>query len=820
MKKKTRCIGAAVLSLAMVCSLIPGNYADAYDTGNYSYIQDYTLGWSGGHISVYEGNSTNAKTVENAGIKVYDEYEYADNPFEAQIEQAWDEPDLKLSQPVQYNTGDGEVHPIENMLTGFDFIADPTAIDNSDVDGKLYVYGTTEGFSYGDMSRSRPSVTANPGDKLVKNDYQNHSLTILSTTDMVNWTDEGFMDSLNLTNLPSYEEDNFVKSGVTGDASWAPSGLKYNLDGEGKYKYYLFYTNGGNTGYVMSDSPTGPWEEPEGTAIFNKELPNCNDCSVCFDPAVLVDDKGDGYIYFGGLSRTSGRACKIVFDPETGRVSRDGDPVKLPTYAMFEDNEINQFDGKYYYSYCTDFGSQSLTSNASIAVYVSSDPLNVSFEPETDKNKAFEAFTDSDGVYRHFLGTVLTNPSSIFGEGYNNHHHMQEFKGHKYIFYHSTVLHNSLHHVNKQYRNLHVDEITVDPNTDLIEGVATDNNGNKTIATYEGPEQIENFNPYRDFSGKAKYINATTTSYSAGVKSTRDDDTVVSSKNGSPMVLDEIDTGDWTKIQGADFGDDGALKVTAEIKSGTDEGAIEVFVDDPTDASNKVASIPVTVNDWYTDVSVDMDKTVTGVHDVYFVFRGSNYTVASWKFDNASTLNEGKDEPGENPGNNENPGNVTPPATNTNTNTDTNTNTGALPQPEVPQTVNEGNVDYKVDAAAQTVKVSSVNKNAKSVVVPASVTVAGKQYPVTEIPAKAFAGNKKLKSVTVGKNIKTIGAKAFYKCSSLKKITIKSTALKKVGKNAFKGINAKAKIKVPKKKLKAYKKLLKGKGQGKKVKIK
>ena len=45
---------------------------------------------------------------------------------------------------------------------------------------------------------------------------------------------------------------------------------------------------------------------------------------------------------------------------------------------------------------------------------------------------------------------------------------------------------------------------------------------------------------------------------------------------------------------------------------------------------------------------------------------------------------------------------------------------------------------------------------------------------------------------------------------SLRKITIKSTKLKKIGKNAFKGINKKAVIRIPKSKKKTYKKLLKG----------
>ena len=34
----------------------------------------------------------------------------------------------------------------------------------------------------------------------------------------------------------------------------------------------------------------------------------------------------------------------------------DGEPQVLDTYYFFEDSEINQFNGKYYYSYCTNWG--------------------------------------------------------------------------------------------------------------------------------------------------------------------------------------------------------------------------------------------------------------------------------------------------------------------------------------------------------------------------------------------------------------------------------------------------------------------------------
>ena len=82
-----------------------------------------------------------------------------------------------------------------------------------------------------------------------------------------------------------------------------------------------------------------------------------------------------------------------------------------------------------------------------------------------------------------------------------------------------------------------------------------------------------------------------------------------------------------------------------------------------------------------------------------------------------------------------------------------------------------------------------------------------------------YTGNKALTTVTIPKGVKKIGKKAFYGCKKLKKVIVKTTTLKSVGKKAFKGTAAKLRIKVPKKKFKAYKKLFKGKGQGKKAKV-
>ena len=156
--------------------------------------------------------------------------------------------------------------------------------------------------------------------------------------------------------------------------------------------------------------------------------------------------------------------------------------------------------------------------------------------------------------------------------------------------------------------------------------------------------------------------------------------------------------------------------------------------------------------------------------------------------------------------------------------------------------------------------VEPMNKNAKAVRIPVTVTIDGIKYKVTSIAKNAFKNNKRLTEVTIGdnvniigtnafygctklktvitsKNVTTIGENAFYKCTALEKITIsskvtkigsnafygckklkiitiktKKLTTKNVGSNAFKGIYKKAVIKAPKMKVKAYKTNFKKKG--------
>ncbi len=118
---------------------------------------------------------------------------------------------------------------------------------------------------------------------------------------------------------------------------------------------------------------------------------------------------------------------------------------------------------------------------------------------------------------------------------------------------------------------------------------------------------------------------------------------------------------------------------------------------------------------------------------------------------------------------------------------------------------------YKVKNASEVIFMGVKNKKAKTITIPAKVKLNGKYYKVTELAAKSLKGVQ-AKTIVIGSQVKVIGKSAMQNCKKLKTLKIKSTKLKKVGKNAFKGVSKKAKVTMPKKMKNTYRKLLKGKG--------
>ena len=128
-----------------------------------------------------------------------------------------------------------------------------------------------------------------------------------------------------------------------------------------------------------------------------------------------------------------------------------------------------------------------------------------------------------------------------------------------------------------------------------------------------------------------------------------------------------------------------------------------------------------------------------------------------------------------------------------------------------PKVVTVGKVKYVLTSnKAKAIGVKS--KKYKRITIPATIKKNGKKYKVCAIKAGALKKMKRLKKVIIGKNVTVIGRGAFASDKRLKSIVIKSRKLKLVGSRAFKGMQKKAVIRVPKGRRAAYRKMLKKKG--------
>lgn len=161
------------------------------------------------------------------------------------------------------------------------------------------------------------------------------------------------------------------------------------------------------------------------------------------------------------------------------------------------------------------------------------------------------------------------------------------------------------------------------------------------------------------------------------------------------------------------------------------------------------------------------------------------------------------------------------------------------------------NISYHVVSVSAgkktgTVKAGKVSANSKlkKITIPDTVSKDGCTFKVEKIAKNAFRNHKNVTKVKIGKNVKVIEDGAFGGCKKLS-LVVTGAALSKIGKNVFagdknlktidfskskkiksvgsgtlRGISKKAVIKVPKGKMKAYKKLLKKGSLGKTVKLK
>ena len=762
-----------------------------------------------------------------------------------------------------------------NPLFDYKFGADPYAITYN---GRVYIYTTNDSQQLESTKDEHGYPTKGNGfDKI-------NTLNVFSSADMVNWTDHGEIS---------------VAGKGAASLSWAPAVGHKTIDG--KEKFFLYFANGGNGIYVLeSDSPIGPFEAPAtGSTLITKNMPQGTGIPYLFDPAVLVDDDGTGYLYYGGGFENDA-SQETINNPKTFRVVKlkdnmvelDGDAKMIEAPGNFEDSGIHKYNGKYYFTYCSNFANTlEETGRGNICAMVSDNPM--------------EGFT--------FAGIVFPNQGTFFGAGTggNNHHCFFEFNGKNYLTYHAQTLAVELGFSGDNqsgYRSTHIDEFEYGENGSI-----------NVIGTWGGSSQIKELNPY-------ERVEAETIAWSKGIKAAQCTEKG-SMVEGLNMMVTEITNGDYLAVSGVDFGE-GANKFTihAEVAEGQAGGKVELYLDEMNEES-KVGEVSVAApeggNGW-TDISCDVNpEKVKGKHNLYLAFKGTEgkqlMHADYWKFDKAPTT------PGQQPTVEEvirlinQIGTVTKDSkaaidaaraaydklteeqkklvTNFGTLTAAEktygdikaqqekaevdavialinkigtvskdskaaidaaraaydklteeqkklvTNFGTLTAAENSykviienenngnngnngnnivkkgQTYNSGNYQYKVlDVSKKTVAVTKTLKASKTIKVPNTVKIKGSSYKVVEIAKGAFKNNKKAVTVTIGKNVKKIGANAFSGSKKLKKVTISSTVLTTIDKQAFYNCKKLATVKIVSKKLKTVSKQS-FKGTAKKIKV-
>ena len=468
-----------------------------------------------------------------------------------------------------------------NPLMGHKFGADPFGMVDGD---RLYVYMTDDHI-----------YNSQTGQPVPDSDYGDcKNVTIISSDDLVNWTDHGTQPVAGAW-------------GAAGPAKWAtnmwaPCAAHKTIGG--KEKYFLYFADASNgIGVLTADSPYGPWKQPSGmNQLISRDTPNCGNVTWLFDPAVLIDDDGKAYLYFGG-GVPSGKEA----DPGTARCVQLGDdmisivgtPKAINPPYLFEDAGINKIGGKYVYSYCSNWTNNPDPGVANIAYMVSDNPLGT--------------FT--------YVGRCFDNPvgASWSGGGGNNHHAIIKFQGKYYILYHNRSLKTLMMADNKditsgmEVRSSCLSPITVDEET------ATITNLSSSSITAAGVGQIKNFDPYREVPGPtmAWEKDVTTKYFNRNAGTGKADEWICTA---------EMVPGSWMGLSRVDLSE-GAIGFTAKVKG---QGILSVLIDSPSSSGTLIAIAEVDAESEYKEIRVPLVALPKGVASEFYITSTGNISVESW----------------------------------------------------------------------------------------------------------------------------------------------------------------------------------------------
>lgn len=494
----------------------------------------------------------------------------------------------------------GKLPGEHNPLIGHKFGADGYGfVDN----GRVYMYMTNDTQGYAPNSSTGISPQINYGSI--------NQITLISTTDMVNWTDHGEIPVAGPAGVAPFTSN-----------SWAPGMAKKVVNGV--EKYFLYYANGGGSSNVLTgSSPLGPWTSERTSTLINSSTPGAAGASWLFDPAPLVADDGKAYLYFGGgPASTSFPAAERFNNPKNIRVIELGDDMVstkgtaavVDAPVAFEAAQVFEREGKYYLSYSShfggsDFGGAQATlpgypGGGQIGYMISDDPMSFT------KDK--------------YAGVLFPNQSQFFGAGTggNNHQSAFEYEGKYYFTYHAPTLNKRINgNTTQGYRSPHIQEMSFNE----------DGTVQQVVGDYAGVTQVRDFDAFRTFE-------AETLGWSKGIATAKIDGGSAQFGTAAPnLVVTDIDNGDWTGLSSVAFGDNGASSVTVKVKPLQSGGAIQVRSGSETGAV--LGTIPVTgATGQWTELTADL-VGATGSQDVFFTYTGATgdlFEVDTWSFAEAA----------------------------------------------------------------------------------------------------------------------------------------------------------------------------------------
>ncbi|WP_380164623.1 family 43 glycosylhydrolase [Jannaschia sp. R86511] len=468
-------------------------------------------------------------------------------------------------------------------------------------DDRVYMYMTNDTQGYEPDPETGVSPQINYGDI--------NQLTLISSEDLVNWTDHGEIQVAGPNGVAPYTNN-----------SWAPGAVQKVVDGQ--TKTFLYYANGGgSSNVIVGDSPLGPWSNERDSTLIDGRTPGAEAVAWKFDPAPFVDPAdGQPYLYFGGgPASTAFPAAERYNNPKNMRgieltddmVNTQGTAFVLDTPVSFEAPHVFEREGLYYMTYSSHFGGPDFGGNQTpLPGYPGGGqiPYMISDDPASWPKETYE-------------GVLFPNQSQFFGAGTggNNHQSVFELGGAYYFTHHAPTLNKRINGDQTQgYRSPHIEKLEFD----------ADGTIQQVVGTYRGVDQVKDLDPYR-------VMEAETIAWRQGLTTVDVDRPSAEFGEDAPnLALTDIQDGDWTSLSSVDFGDAGAASVGATVRPLTEGAAVEVRLGDR--EADVVATVPVTgaAGEW-TDVSADLSG-VTGVHDVYFTFTGAADTdlveVDTWSF--------------------------------------------------------------------------------------------------------------------------------------------------------------------------------------------